>query len=186
MFTRFWPISRFSAGWKFRSESLHAILSAYSAINKCDLAETIVKLHLCRPYIQQTLEKESIENLPQIFNSLLDLVPTYLGPLQSILAGRCRNMAPIAGYDFISRSVFPELISGLQTHLPGLFIPGADCGDFRKRYELALDFLTQLEHQCSSQQSVQRLRATHRKLDSSEPFLQIFWYFLKFFCRFLQ
>lgn len=142
-------------------------MSAYSAINKCDIAETIVKLHLCRPYIKQTLENATLDNLPQTFNSLLDLVPTYLGTLQSIIAGRNRNMPPILGYDFISRSVFPELIAGLQKHLPGLFIPGIDCDDFRKRYELTLDFLTQLENQCLSQQSVQRLRATHRTGDKN-------------------
>ena len=141
---------------------LHTILSAYSAINKCGTAETIVRLHLCRPYIHQTLENSSLENLPQTFNSLLDLVPTYLGTLQSIVSGRTKNLSPILGYDFISRAVFPELIAGLQKHLPGLFIPGKDCDDFRKRYELTLDFLTQLENQCSSQQSVQRLRATNR------------------------
>ena len=137
-------------------------MGAYSATNKCDIAESIIRLNMCRPYIQQTLENASLETLPQTFNSLLDLVPTYLGTLQSLITGRCQNLPPIIGYDFISRAVFPELVAGLQKHLPGLFIPGMDCQDFRKRFELTLDFLTQLENQCTSQQSVERLRATHR------------------------
>lgn len=142
---------------------LHQILSAYSSITKCDYAENIIRLHLCRPYIHQILEGKSISELPQLFNSLLDFVPTYLGPLQNIISGRTSGLPPISGYDFISRSVFPELVAALQKHLPGLFIPGSSCSEFRKRYELTLDFLTQLEQQCSSQASVQRLRNTQRK-----------------------
>ena len=39
-----------------------------------------------------------------------------------------------------------------------MFIPGKNEEDFRHRYELSLDLLTSLELQCSSQQSVMRLR----------------------------
>ena len=45
-----------------------------------------------------------------------------------------------------------------KTYLPSLFIPGKNEEDFRHRYELSLDLLTSLELQCSSQQSVMRLR----------------------------
>ena len=45
-----------------------------------------------------------------------------------------------------------------KTYLPGLFIPGKNEEDFRRRYELSLNMLSELELQCSSQQSVLALR----------------------------
>jgi len=127
-------------------------------MSKCTNAEEIIRHNLCRPVMQQTLEKANIQNLPSIFNDILDFVPTYLKTIQQIITGKYKKMHSISGYDFIARSVFPEIVSGLQTYLPSLFIPGKNEEDFRHRYELSLDLLTSLELQCSSQQSVMRLR----------------------------
>ena len=41
-------------------ESIHEILSAYSAMSKCNLAEEIIRQNLCRPFMQQKLESGSI------------------------------------------------------------------------------------------------------------------------------
>ena len=93
---------------------IHSVLSAYSSMSKCTSAEEIIRHNLCRPVMQQTLEKANIQNLPSIFNDILDFVPTYLKTIQQIITGKYKKMHAIAGYDFIARSVFPEIVSGLQ------------------------------------------------------------------------
>merc|ERR1711953_892243 len=129
------------------NDMIHSVLSAYSSMSKCTSAEEIIRHNLCRPVMQQTLEKANIQNLPSIFNDILDFVPTYLKTIQQIITGKYKKMHAIAGYDFIARSVFPEIVSGLQTYLPSL------------------------ELQCSSQQSVMRLRESQSYRTFQNSFL---------------
>ena len=95
-------------------ETIHDVLSAYSAMSKCNLAEEIIRQNLCRPFMQQTLENESIQNLSGIFNALLDFVPTYLKTIQQLVTGKYKKLPPITGFDFISHAVFPEIVSALH------------------------------------------------------------------------
>ena len=46
-------------------DRVHCVLSAYSSMSKCDKAEEIIRQNLCRPFMQQTLEDQSISNLPK-------------------------------------------------------------------------------------------------------------------------
>lgn len=140
-------------------DGLHVILWSFSSIDRAAVAESLVRQHLCKPYIKQCFAEKTTSELSQILNSLLDLVPTYISPLQNVIDGRHNGKAPIYGFDFITNSVFPEIVSGLQRYLPSLFIPSDNVQDFRERYILSMDFLNQLEHQCSSQSSVLRLRS---------------------------
>ena len=152
------------------------ILWSFSSIDRASVAESLVRQHLCKPYVKQCFSEKTTNELSQILNSLLDLVPTYISPLQNVIDGRHNEKSPIYGFDFITNrffkfqvfskrchfSVFPEIVSGLQRYLPSLFIPSENVHDFRERYILSMDFLDQLERQCSSQSSVIRLRSEQR------------------------
>ena len=98
-------------------ESIHEILSAYSAMSKCNLAEEIIRQNLCRPFMQQKLESGSIDNLEVIFNALLDFVPSYLKHIQLLVTGKYKKLPPICGFDFISHAVFPEIVSALHVSI---------------------------------------------------------------------
>ena len=108
--------------FKMTLDMIHSVLSAYSSMSKCTSAEEIIRHNLCRPVMQQTLEKANIQNLPSIFNDILDFVPTYLKTIQQIITGKYKKMHAIAGYDFIARSVFPEIVSGLQEGSRNYFV----------------------------------------------------------------
>ena len=101
--------------------AVHEILSAYSAMSKCNLAEDIIRQNLCRPFMQQTLENESIQNLSVIFNALLDFVPTYLKTIQLLVTGKYGKLPPICGFDFISHAVFPEIVSALHVSMNSIW-----------------------------------------------------------------
>ena len=102
---------------------IHSVLSAYSSMSKCEVAEEIIRQNLCRPVIKQILEGQSVEKLAQILNSLLDFVPTYLKTIQQIITGKYMKLPAISGFDFITRSIFPEMVSGLQEDIISSVLP---------------------------------------------------------------
>lgn len=144
---------------------LHRCLNSYALIGKTKDAEKLIQSHLVRGYITQVVDEQngniSTKGLQLLFGKILDFIPTYCKLLCDITAGRLTNLGDqyrgIAGYDFVVRSVWPEIVQCLENKLSAMFSPG-DPDLFHKRYKICTEFISDIERQCGSQASVSRLR----------------------------
>nr|XP_039270942.1 conserved oligomeric Golgi complex subunit 2-like [Styela clava] len=144
---------------------LHKCLNSYSLIGKTKDAENLVQVHLVRPYMHQVIEEQcddiSPKKVKEMFTKIVDFIPNYCKLLNDITAGRLSKVSDqyrgVSGYDFVVRSVWPEIVKSIENNLSTMFSPGYP-DTFHSRYNLYMEFIADIERQCGSQASVQRLR----------------------------
>lgn len=144
---------------------LHRCLNSYALIGKTKDAEKLIQAHLVRPYMAQVMEEQqgdiSQKKLSMLYSKIVDFVPTYCKLLCDITAGRLTKLGDqyrgIGGYDFVVRSVWPEVVQSIENNLSAMFSPG-EPDLFHARYKSCMEFVSSMERQCGSQASVQRLR----------------------------
>uniref|UniRef100_H2XKN8 Conserved oligomeric Golgi complex subunit 2 n=1 Tax=Ciona intestinalis TaxID=7719 RepID=H2XKN8_CIOIN len=145
--------------------SIHRCLNSYALIGKTKDAESLVRAHVVQPCLHQVIVEHNgdsgINNLKYLFNKILESVPAQLKLLCDITSGRQLQLGDqfrgIPGYDFMINSAWPEVVSSLETNLPGIFASG-DPDMFHKRYKLCMEFICNFERHCGSQASIIKLR----------------------------
>uniref|UniRef100_H2YCH6 Conserved oligomeric Golgi complex subunit 2 n=1 Tax=Ciona savignyi TaxID=51511 RepID=H2YCH6_CIOSA len=141
------------------TRAVHRCLNSYALIGKTRDAENLVRAHVVQPCLHEIMEEHggdaSLNKLKQMFNKILEFVPSQLKMLCDITSGRQNQGIP--GYDFMVNSAWPEIVMSLEKNIPELFASG-DPDTFHKRYKLCMEFVSNYERQCGSQGSITRLR----------------------------
>uniref|UniRef100_H2YCH7 Conserved oligomeric Golgi complex subunit 2 n=1 Tax=Ciona savignyi TaxID=51511 RepID=H2YCH7_CIOSA len=147
------------------TRAVHRCLNSYALIGKTRDAENLVRAHVVQPCLHEIMEEHggdaSLNKLKQMFNKILEFVPSQLKMLCDITSGRQNQLGDqfrgIPGYDFMVNSAWPEIVMSLEKNIPELFASG-DPDTFHKRYKLCMEFVSNYERQCGSQGSITRLR----------------------------
>lgn len=138
-------------------------LRTYATIDKTRDAEALVGQVLVKPYMDQVILEEVVKSSPNglqlMYSRLLDFVPHHCRLLREVTGGAISSdrADTVPGYDFLVKSVWPEMVKGIEERLPYLFSPG-NPDIFYERYSISMEFVRKFERQCSSQSSVKRLR----------------------------
>ncbi|XP_077351310.1 conserved oligomeric Golgi complex subunit 2 isoform X2 [Festucalex cinctus] len=139
-------------------------LRTYATIDKTRDAEALVGQVLVKPFMDQVIVEEAVKSSPNglqvMYSRLLEFVPHHCRLLREVTGGAISSDKAdiVPGYDFLVKSVWPEMVKGIEERLSYLFNPG-NPDVFYERYCASTEFVRRFERQCSSQASVKRLRA---------------------------
>ncbi|CAG0913848.1 unnamed protein product [Notodromas monacha] len=146
-------------------EAIRRCLRIHVTIDRVPQLESIFRIRVVRPYFEKHVNIELFSRpgasekdaLAVLFASLLDIVSAKCSILQEASAGGA-GLEVVSGYDFLVNSVWPEIVSFLESRAPSLFALGSPTS-FHPRFLASMAFLENFEEQCGNLESVRRLRA---------------------------
>ncbi|KAG1653561.1 Conserved oligomeric Golgi complex subunit 2 [Nymphon striatum] len=139
--------------------SLCRCLRIYAAIDKISDVEILVRQKIIQPFLSEIITEKHLksEGLKEIYNQVLNSIPKTCGNLCDVTSfGRNNEIVP--DYDFLTNSVWPEVVSLLENKIPSMFAPG-NPNMFHDKYTISVDFLLQFEQQFSSIAAVNQFRS---------------------------
>ncbi|KAG1654155.1 Conserved oligomeric Golgi complex subunit 2 [Nymphon striatum] len=139
--------------------SLCRCLRIYAAIDKISDVEILVRQKIIQPFLSEIITEKHLksEGLKEIYNEVLNSIPKTCGNLCDVTSfGRNNEIVP--DYDFLTNSVWPEVVSLLENKIPSMFAPG-NPNMFHDKYTISVDFLLQFEQQFSSIAAVNQFRS---------------------------
>lgn len=136
-------------------------LRTYALIDKCRDAEELFQTVIVGPYFEKIIAEEFISTNPRglqaVYESILNFIPKYCKSVREAVIGPKQENAQIPGYEFVVNAVWPEVIGRILEDLTSIFNAG-NPERFFEKYTLSMDFISNFEKHCSSQESVKKLR----------------------------
>jgi len=138
----------------------------YATIDRIECAESLVREKVLRPVVEEVLTETNLENNTQglkgVLNEALNTIPKYLSQLVKITTDE-KNIEDksVKGFDFLVNSFWPVVAELIDKNLNFIFSPGNPTELF-KHYTHYLFFISQLEKQLTSEESILRLRKHKR------------------------
>ncbi|KAL0127418.1 hypothetical protein PUN28_005604 [Cardiocondyla obscurior] len=134
-------------------------LRIYLTLDKITNAEELVRYELVRPLIYNIINEENLQTDPlglqSIYHRLLNILNVELKQLLDITLHP--EKISVKGFNFLVNSFWVEIEEKIEQYIKSIFAPG-DPVLFHKRYIATLEFLTKLEGECVSPETLMALR----------------------------
>ncbi|XP_014468152.1 PREDICTED: conserved oligomeric Golgi complex subunit 2 [Dinoponera quadriceps] len=135
-------------------------LRIYLTLDKISNAEELVKHELVRPLIYNMINEENLQTDPlglqSIYHRLLNILNVEMKQLLDITLYSDR--ISVKGFNFLVNSFWVEVEEKIEQYIKSVFAPG-DPVLFHKRYTATLEFLTKLEVECVTPETLTALRS---------------------------
>ncbi|KAI8324458.1 COG2-domain-containing protein [Martensiomyces pterosporus] len=118
-------------------------LRAYSTIDECAEAESIIRNRLVKPFAYRTFAEQPGKGMgidPLVFSSMLEKTLEFLARVAAPLATGIEAYLPASSYNLETRVFWREIAETIVATLPLLFVPGMP-DRFHKNYLAACKFM---------------------------------------------